>query len=64
MVLSKYGYEVFVAYGPAAAIQLANRIRFTFLIADVMPQDEMSGIEIAIAIRKMLPPCKVLLISG
>jgi CheY-like chemotaxis protein len=45
------------------AVQLAAMQPFHYLISDVV-MDSMNGIEAAIAIRRLHPECKILLISG
>jgi CheY-like chemotaxis protein len=63
MVLRMDGFEVTVAYTGEAGVELSRNRSFEYLVTDVvMPQ--MNGIEAAIEIRKLLPECKVLLVSG
>ena len=63
MVLNMGGFEATVAYSGETGVELARNREFDFLVTGVvMPQ--MNGIEAAIEIRKILPKCKVLLVSG
>ncbi len=63
MVLNTDGFEARAVYSGEAGIELARSREFGFLVTGVvMPQ--MNGIEAAIEICKLLPKCKVLLVSG
>jgi DNA-binding NtrC family response regulator len=63
MVLNMDGFEATVAYSGETGIELARNRGFEYLVTGVvMPQ--MNGIEAAIEICKLLPECKVLLVSG
>ncbi|XBH20170.1 response regulator [Telmatobacter sp. DSM 110680] len=63
MVLKTDGFEATVAYSGETGVELARNREFEYLVTGVvMPQ--MNGIEAAIEIRKLLPKCKVLLVSG
>ena len=63
MVLNVGGFEATAVYSGETAVELARSREFEFLVTGVvMPQ--MNGIEAAIEIRKLLPKCKVLLVSG
>ena len=63
MVLKTGGFEATVAYSGETGVELARNREFEFLVTGVvMPR--MNGIEAAIEIRKLLPKCKVLLVSG
>jgi CheY-like chemotaxis protein len=63
MVLNADGFEATVAYSGEMGVELARNREFEYLVTCVvMPQ--MNGIEAAIEICKLLPECKVLLISG
>jgi DNA-binding NtrC family response regulator len=63
MILSNSGYTVFTAYDGKTALDIANVIPPELLITDVM-MPEMTGIELAIALTKSVPDCKILLFSG
>jgi CheY-like chemotaxis protein len=63
MVLNTDGFKATVAYSGKTGVELARSREFEYLLTCVvMPQ--MNGIEAAIEICKLLPECKVLLISG
>ena len=62
-ILSRSGYAVMTAYDGQEAMEIALLTPPELLITDVsMPG--MSGIELAITIRRVFPDCKVLLFSG
>ena len=62
-ILDGAGYSVTTAYDGWEALELASRCRPDFLLTDViMPR--LNGVELAIAIRKMLPSTRILLFSG
>ena len=63
MVLNISGFTATVAYSGEQGIELARAGAFDHLVTDVM-MESMSGIEAAIAIRQVLPQCRILLISG
>ncbi|HYK38067.1 response regulator [Alloacidobacterium sp.] len=62
-ILRQQNYAAFTAYDAASALDLANLIPPHLLISDVV-MPGMSGVELAIAMRKNVPDCKVLLFSG
>ena len=62
-MLSHGGYQTRVAYSGKEAIQGAKEFEPDMLISDVrMP--EIDGIQVAVEISKLFPPCRVLLFSG
>jgi len=62
-IFKKNGYTVLTAYDGESALETAKVIPPELLITDVvMPQ--MSGIDLAIAIKDASPQCKILLFSG
>ncbi len=63
MVLNVGGFEAMVAYSGETGVELARNREFDFLVTGVV-MPKMNGIEAAIEIRKLLPKCKVLLVSG
>jgi CheY-like chemotaxis protein len=62
-ILNMMGYEAVCVYNGAEAIQRAAKSQFDMLISDVV-MPGMNGIDAAIEICKLIPTCKVLLISG
>ncbi len=63
MVLNSEGFDARAVYSGEEGVELARSIEFDFLVTGVvMPQ--MNGIDAAIQIRKLLPKCKILLVSG
>jgi CheY-like chemotaxis protein len=63
MILSNSGYDARSAYSGEMAIEMARNFCPVMLITDVL-MPGISGIEVAIKVREMLPACKVLLFSG
>lgn len=63
IILSQRGYATFTAYDGESAIETARVIAPELLISDVM-MPGMTGIELAIKLKKMVPDCEVLLFSG
>jgi DNA-binding response OmpR family regulator len=62
-ILNHHGFSVLSAYSADAALELASVIPPEVLISDiVMPGT--NGMDLAVAIRKSVPDCKVLLFSG
>jgi CheY-like chemotaxis protein len=62
-ILGQYGFRAFAAYGGQSALELAKKIQPDYLLADVL-MPFMNGVELAIAIRNLLPQTKILLLSG
>ena len=62
-VLSQAGYRVWSAYSGPAALQKASELAPDLLIADVV-MPEMNGVALAVAMQKLLPFCRILLLSG
>ena len=63
IILNQTGFEATAVYSGEEAIQTAKTLRPDVLISDVV-MFGLNGIDAAIAIRKMLPTCKILLLSG
>ena len=63
IILNQAGFEATAVYSGEEAIQTAKTLRPDVLISDVV-MFGLNGIDAAIAIRKMLPTCKILLLSG
>ena len=62
-ILSRSGYAAMAAYDAPEALEIALLSPPELLITDVSLPG-MSGIELAITIRRIFPDCKVLLFSG
>jgi len=62
-ILSRSGYAALTAYDAEEALESALVTPPDMLITDVMLPG-MSGIELAIKMRRMFPDCKILLFSG
>src|ERR1700733_10100667 len=62
-ILNRVGFSASSGYSGSQAIDRAGTAAFDVLITDVV-MSEMTGIETAIEVRKILPNCKVLLVSG
>jgi CheY-like chemotaxis protein len=63
MILTSKGYMSQAAYNGASALSLCQKSVPDLLLTDVV-MPEMNGIELAIAIQRHFPSCKVLLFSG
>jgi CheY-like chemotaxis protein len=63
IILRRGGFDTFTVYDGAAAVEKARTWKPDLLLSDVM-MPEMSGIEAAIEICKMIPACRILLFSG
>ena len=63
IILNQAGFEATAVYSGDEAIQIANTFQPDVLISDVI-MFGLNGIDAAIEIRKMLPACKILLLSG
>src|SRR5580698_10284646 len=62
-ILSRSGYAALTAYDGNEALESALMTPPEMLITDVVLPG-MSGIELAIKMRRMFPDCKILLFSG
>jgi CheY-like chemotaxis protein len=62
-VLNMVGFNAFPLYGGSDAVEQATQKPYDVLICDVVMAG-MTGIDAAIEIRKVLPHCRVLLVSG
>jgi CheY-like chemotaxis protein len=63
IILSKSGFSTATAYDGRSALELAVRVKPKLLISDVV-MPGMTGVELAIALTKAVPLCKILLFSG
>jgi CheY-like chemotaxis protein len=62
-ILNRNGYVAQAAYSGADAIEAARRISPELVLSDVL-MPFIDGVEAAIAIRKLLPDCRIVLFSG
>ena len=62
-ILNLSGFCAYVAYDGRTALELAAKLHPDILLTDVVMPD-MNGVELAIAISKLLPHTRILLISG
>jgi len=63
IILTKSGFNAISFTNPLHALEDAKRESPSLLISDVM-MPEMSGIDLAIQIKRLCPKCKILLFSG
>ena len=63
MVLNSEGFDARAVYSGQEGVELARSFEFDFLVTGVV-MTQMNGIDAAIQIRKLLPKCKILLVSG
>jgi CheY-like chemotaxis protein len=62
-ILAQHGIAAMTAYDGLGALEIARIIPPDLLLADVV-MPGMSGIDVAIAIKKDIPDCTILLFSG
>lgn len=62
-ILIHHGFAAFPAYDGEQALELANVVPPELLISDVM-MPGINGVDLAIAIKKQIPDCKIVLFSG
>ncbi len=63
IILNQSGFEATAAYSGTSAVEMAKTLQPDMLISDVI-MPELSGIDAAIIVRRILPSCKILLFSG
>jgi len=63
MILEKSGFDAKSFTNPVTALEAAQEQAPDLLISDVV-MPELSGIELAIQVRKLCPDCRILLFSG
>jgi DNA-binding response OmpR family regulator len=63
IILSKSGFDTFVAYDGASALALAYKLAPDLIVSDVV-MPKMSGVDLAIAVTQTMPECRILLFSG
>ena len=62
-ILNSFGFAATAAYDGQSALEQAGLVPPAVVITDVVMQG-MSGIELAIALKKVLPECRTILFSG
>ena len=63
LILLQNGFHAVVAYDGQAAVEKARQLNPDILLCDVV-MPGLNGIELAIQLRRFLPHCRVLLLSG
>ena len=63
IILNQAGFEARAVYSGEKAIEALDSFKPDMLISDVIMPD-LSGIDAAITVRRILPSCKILLFSG
>jgi DNA-binding response OmpR family regulator len=63
VILKQAGFTTMVAYGGQTALEIAKTVPPDLLLTDVV-MPGLSGVDLAIAIRRDVPNCKILLFSG
>lgn len=63
MILTQDGFEVAAAYDGKTAIERSRQFCPQIFLCDVM-MPETNGVDAAIAVRTILPECKIVLFSG
>ena len=63
LILNKSGFEATAVYTGEDAIKIARTFQPDVLISDVVMPGP-NGVDAAMEIRKILPTCKILLLSG
>lgn len=63
LILLQNGFHAVVAYDGKAAVEKARQLNPDILLCDVV-MPGLNGIELAIQLRRFLPHCRVLLLSG
>lgn len=62
-ILSLHGYEAHAFYNAESALAVCEEMPPEIVVSDVM-MPGMSGIEMAVQIRNLIPSCRILLFSG
>jgi len=62
-IFRSWGYTALTAYDAESALELAKVIPPELLVSDVLLA-RMNGVDLAIAIKKFVPDCKIILFSG
>ena len=64
MLLKESGYNAIAAYSSKAALDVVTGVAADVTIVDINLPDGIDGVKTAVEIRKRLPNCKIVLISG
>ena len=62
-ILTEHGFVAFKAYSGEQALRLAAEMQPDIVLSDVL-MPRMSGIQMAIQIKKSLPATRIVLLSG
>jgi CheY-like chemotaxis protein len=62
-ILEVAGFHVAVAYDGWSALEISTRFQPEYLLSDVL-MPRMNGVDLAIAIQKIYPAARILLLSG
>ncbi len=62
-ILTQHGFVAFKAYSGEEAVRLANELEPDIVLSDVL-MPVMTGIQMAILIKKSLPSTRIVLLSG
>ena len=62
-LLGMFGYECYAVYNPDDALACAESFTPDIVLSDVI-MEGMNGIELCQQIKRMLPNCRILLLSG
>jgi CheY-like chemotaxis protein len=62
-ILTQHGFVAFKAYSGEEAVRLANEVEPDIVLSDVL-MPTMTGIQMAILIKKSLPSTRIVLLSG
>lgn len=63
VILSRSGFSVRSAYDGKSALEIAKQDPPALVISDVV-MPGMTGVELAIALKSLIPECQILLFSG
>lgn len=63
IILNQSGFDAKAVYSGTGAVEAAKQSKPNLIITDVIMPD-MNGIDVAIAVRELVPSCEVLLLSG
>ena len=62
-ILNKFGFRAVHAYNGQTALEIAAKLKPDYVLSDVL-MPGMNGVELAVAITRILPKTKILLFSG